>query len=433
MRTRFGHLHSHRRLARDGSKDAHLLGGQRVGDVVLELSDLGHLDSRRQTQLVARHVRPAHGPHHPRVDVEVAQRLGELEPDALDPLRVDLLCPVGALQVGGPRHPVVDALGFGDRRAAVPHRRELLGRGVGRGLGIDRLGKGLGRGQLGLLRFLVPDGLVVGLGLLLAVQIRVTLRRVECRRLHVGGAHNRLAILGLGRFERLRLGRGVALARWQRRGGQVEGVGRAPHAVAGGASGLPRGTQQARDRGAGQEQHPGQQQEDEQDVRAGDREELARGPRQALAHQPAMALEIGGIQETVARGVTGAQPERAGGEAERQRGGEAEGARLERVSAGQCRPHDEQRTRGQQRDRRGIPHGAEQEQNGVGQSLAHLSPGPVEVEETGEEGRERDQPEPDQVPVALLEPGQVELGQPGPAGTAALPAARCGHPGQIRR
>ena len=120
-----GHLDAHRLLAGDRGEDAHLLGGQRVGEVVLELGDLRHLDAGRQPQLVAGHVRAADRADHPRVDVEVGERLHQLAPAALDALRVDLLGAVRALEERRLRHPVVDVVGLGDRRAAVAHRREL--------------------------------------------------------------------------------------------------------------------------------------------------------------------------------------------------------------------------------------------------------------------------------------------------------------------
>ena len=53
-------LDAHGLLAGDRREDPDLaLGRQRIGQVVLELGDLGHLDPGRQAQLVARHVRAA--------------------------------------------------------------------------------------------------------------------------------------------------------------------------------------------------------------------------------------------------------------------------------------------------------------------------------------------------------------------------------------
>ena len=155
----------------------------------------------RQPQLVARDVRAGHGPDHARVDVEVTERLGEHPARPLDALGVDLLRAVRALQEAELRHPVVEVLGLRDRGAAVAHRGEL---GLGLWLlGRDLLGLGLDRRLehgFGLRRH---DRVLVGL--LLLVQVRVAVCRVERRRLHVRGAHHRLAILWLRWLERLGL------------------------------------------------------------------------------------------------------------------------------------------------------------------------------------------------------------------------------------
>ena len=98
---------------------------------------------------------------------------------------------------------------------------------------------------------------------------------------------------------------------------------------------------------------------------------------------------------------------------------------LERVERRDHRPDDDQRARGEQRHRRGVADAAEQEQDRVGERLPHLAAGPAEVEDAREEGGERHEPEPDQVPVALLEHGQLELGPPGPAGSGVASGA-CG-------
>ena len=52
-----GDLDADRLLARDRRQDPDLGGGQRVGEVVLELGDLGDLGPGRQPQLVAGDVR----------------------------------------------------------------------------------------------------------------------------------------------------------------------------------------------------------------------------------------------------------------------------------------------------------------------------------------------------------------------------------------
>ena len=53
-------------------------GGQRVGEVVLELGDLADLDAGREAQLVAGDVRARDHADHLRLDAEVAERLDEL-------------------------------------------------------------------------------------------------------------------------------------------------------------------------------------------------------------------------------------------------------------------------------------------------------------------------------------------------------------------
>ncbi len=59
---RVRHLDPDRLLARDRRQDADVGGGQRVGEVVLELRDLRHLRAGREPQLVARDVGPVTRP-----------------------------------------------------------------------------------------------------------------------------------------------------------------------------------------------------------------------------------------------------------------------------------------------------------------------------------------------------------------------------------
>ena len=72
---RVGDLDADRLLAGDRRQDADVGGGQRVGEVVLELRDLGHLDSRCQPDLVARDVRSGDAPDDLGLDPEVTQGL----------------------------------------------------------------------------------------------------------------------------------------------------------------------------------------------------------------------------------------------------------------------------------------------------------------------------------------------------------------------
>ena len=101
------------------------------------------------------------------------------------------------------------------------------------------------------------------------------------------------------------------------------------------------------------------------------------------------------------------------------------------MHGGQHRADHDHRAGGEQRHRREVADPAEQEEDAVGQRLADLAAGPAEVEDAREEGRERDQAEADQVPLALIELGQPER-RPGSPGSAALTATAC-HPRGFRR
>ena len=298
-----GHLDAHGLLAGDRREDAHLLGGERVGEVVLELGDLRHLDAGRQPQLVARHVRAGDGADHPRVHVEVAERLGELPAGALDALRVDLLGAAGALEEGRLGHPVDVVVGLGHRRAAVAHRRQLLLRGAPPRVARPRA-RGAPRPRA---RARAPSGY--------SSHVRLALGGSSS-----AGASTCVArttgslVVGLGRLHRLdrRAGSGRPAAARSAAASRSRVVRRTRSPVVAAASRVA--LDHARDRGAGEQQHPGEQQEDEQDVRAGDREELGRGPEQRLAGQPAVLAQVGGVEEAVARRVA-----RARGRATRRR------------------------------------------------------------------------------------------------------------------
>ena len=107
-------------LARDRGEDADVGRGQRVGEVVLEVADLVHLDAGRQAQLVARDVRAGDGADDLGLDPEVAERLDERRCDAL------LVGGVGLVVLG---RRAAQQLGVGqvevavDRRAAAAARR----------------------------------------------------------------------------------------------------------------------------------------------------------------------------------------------------------------------------------------------------------------------------------------------------------------------
>ena len=85
---RVGDLDADGLLAGDRGEDADVRGGERVGEVVLELGDLADLDAGREPQLVAGDVRPGDHADDVRLDAEVAERLDELGGGLLLPGRV---------------------------------------------------------------------------------------------------------------------------------------------------------------------------------------------------------------------------------------------------------------------------------------------------------------------------------------------------------
>src|SRR5829696_3644547 len=103
------------------------------------------------------------------------------------------------------------------------------------------------------------------------------------------------------------------------------------------------------------------------------------------------------------------------------------------MERGDHRADHDQRSRGEHQHRRAVGHAADHEQHRAGERLPHLAARPVEVEDAGEEGGEGDETKPDQIPVALLQDRQVEIGPPRPSGRAALPARLARHKACIRR
>ena len=86
-----GDLDADRLLARDRRQDADLGRRERVGEVVLELGDLGHLHARREPQLVAGDVGAGDAADDLGVDAEVAEGLdAACAADLLLPGRVGL-------------------------------------------------------------------------------------------------------------------------------------------------------------------------------------------------------------------------------------------------------------------------------------------------------------------------------------------------------
>ena len=183
---RVGHLDADRLLSGDRRQDPHVGRGERVGEVVLEVGDLGDLDSRGEAQLVARDVRAGGRADDLRLDPEVPERLEQPRRDAL------LAGRVGAHLLGGrtrqhaaPRQPPLEVRIVGDRRAEATLRGQLLG---------------LGQRQL-LGRLVVHEANVLLIGLVeleLAGEIGER-NGFDRGRLDVRRAHDELAVGRLGR------------------------------------------------------------------------------------------------------------------------------------------------------------------------------------------------------------------------------------------
>ena len=77
VRGQVGHLDADRLLAGDRRQDADLGGGERVGEIVLEVGDLGDLGAGRELQLVASHARAGDLADDARLDAEVREGLDE--------------------------------------------------------------------------------------------------------------------------------------------------------------------------------------------------------------------------------------------------------------------------------------------------------------------------------------------------------------------
>jgi hypothetical protein len=399
LAARVGDLDADGLLAGDRGEDADVRGGQRVGEVVLELGDLGDLDAGREAQLVAGDVRARDHADDARLDPEVPQRLDQLGGDLLLPGGVR---PVGlrarALEEGGVGDRPLEVGGLGDLGAVAPLRRELLGR---RG----------GAGDAGLvgLRVLGEVGLLVRLRQLLGLRpFRGRLKVLGVAE-HVG---QRLVVLGERARDRAGARRRAELER-----GQL--LGRGPAALDGGAD-LARGRgdrvagglDHAGHRGTGEEQHGGGEEEDRDRVRA-EVAERARGrPVEPLPHDAAARLDPLGLPRD--RATARPEAERARGEPERQRREQADRAGLERPHRGQHGPQHEDRARRHQRRGHDVVARADQHLQALDGAVAGLAAVPAEVDEEGEEDGRGDEAEPDDVVVALLELGQLGTGAAGP-------------------
>ena len=195
-------------LAGDRREDADVGGGQRVGEVVLQLRHLGDLRARRQAQLVARDVRAGDGADHLRLHAEVPERLDQAARGLRLPGRVGarLLAGRARQQLARVGH-VPDEVGVvGDDVAQAALRRQLGGIGarhagdflveVGGVGGLElavrhkRLCGVLLAGAVGLRRGTVP---VEAVGALLRGALDVRRAHDQLVPLRVGRLHGRAA------------------------------------------------------------------------------------------------------------------------------------------------------------------------------------------------------------------------------------------------
>ena len=241
---------------------------------------------------------------------------------------------------------------------------------------------------------------------------------VERRRLDVRGLDHQLAVPGLRR--RQRLARGVGAGAPPRR------CSAALSSVVESRSARPVPTRPVRSActtpaivapvsssSAASEEEQG----DDVGAQALDR---GRGGRvERLAHDPAARLDERAAPLVRARAAR-PQPERPGGERQRERREQAQRAGGERAAVGQERPQHDDRPAGHQRGGHDVGDHADEVAEAVGQRPADLAPVPVAVEDERQEHAQRDEREPDEVQLALLEHGQA---QPQPGAVAPRRAA----------
>ena len=186
--TGVGHLDTDRLLARDRRQDPNIGRGQRVGEVVLELGDLGDLRARRQPDLVAGDVRSGDPTDDLCLDAEVSERLDQ---------RPRRLLLAGRIGLGG-------LAGGARQEARIGHLPAEVGI-VGDRTAVAALG-----GQLGGVDR--PSGTVRFRGRFVDRRVGVA-EVVFQRRLRISvvwrlagaaGADDELGGLGLGRQQRLR-------------------------------------------------------------------------------------------------------------------------------------------------------------------------------------------------------------------------------------
>ena len=124
---RVGNLDADRLLAWDRGQDADVGGGQRVGEIILELGHLGHLGPGSQAQLVAGDVGSGDAADDLGLDPEVAERLGQRARHQLLAGRVGLGRLAGrAYEAARRGHPPDEVGVIGDRGAVAALRREIV-------------------------------------------------------------------------------------------------------------------------------------------------------------------------------------------------------------------------------------------------------------------------------------------------------------------
>ena len=164
------------------------------------------------------------------------------------------------------------------------------------------------------------------------------------------------------------------------------------------------GADQADERPAAQQQHPAGDQQHGDDVGADPLKQRRRRPIEGLADRPAVTREEVRLEHlTTSRRGIGPEPERLGGEGEKQARDEEQYAGVDRSGVADQGPdHERQSNRGDEHRQR-VGDGADR----PGQRHLDAGPGratiPARVEDEAEVEAERQQSEPDQVEVALLE------------------------------
>ncbi len=181
------------------------------------------------------------------------------------------------------------------------------------------------------------------------------------------------------------------------------------------------------DRGARQQQQ--RREEEEQRDHVGSQAlHRGRGGRvQRLPHHSAARLDEPAAPLVRVR-AAGPEPERAGGEREREGGEQTQSTGGERPAVRQERPQHDDGPAGDQRGRHDVRDHADDVAEPIGKRSTDLAPVPVPVEDECQEHPERDQREPDDVQLALLEHGQA---QPQPRAVAPWWAALRGLPRRL--